>query len=198
MAVLLRAEGLGLTVDGVPVLTNLGFCITPGLTLVRGGDGRGKTTLLRVLAGQAQPTTGILERSTGAVHFVNPADPAHDATVLTDWLADQRARQVDWSGSVAQALLQALDLQVHAHKPLYMLSTGSRRKLGLVAAAASGAAVTLLDTPYAALDARSCKVVDELLNDAAVDLRRAWVVADFAVPVGLAEAPLAGLIDLGD
>jgi ABC-type transport system involved in cytochrome c biogenesis ATPase subunit len=194
----LSAQGLGLDIAGVPVLSDLNFRITPGLTLVVGGDGRGKTSLLRVLAGQLQASAGTLTRTAASVQFANPADPAQDASVSTAWLAAQRAQQPGWSDPVAQRLLQALDLVPHAHKPLFMLSTGSRRKLALVAAAASGAALTLLDTPYAALDARSRGVVDELLNEATEDPCRAWVVADFAVPAALSAARLAGLIELGD
>ncbi len=81
---------------------------------------------------------------------------------------------------------------------MHMLSAGSRRKVGLVAAAASGAALTLLDTPFAALDVASGRVLAELLAEAADDAGRAWVVADHGLPPALAGAPLAGTVDLGD
>jgi hypothetical protein len=37
-----------------------------------------------------------------------------------------------------------------------------------------------------------------LLVDAAQDTQRAWVLADYALPAGLARGALAALIDLGD
>jgi ABC-type multidrug transport system ATPase subunit len=79
-----------------------------------------------------------------------------------------------------------------------MLSTGSRRKLGLVAAAASGATLTLLDTPYGGLDAPSSRVLSQLLAEAAQGTQRAWVVADHGLPTALDGVPLAGVLDLGD
>ncbi|MEY8877526.1 MAG: hypothetical protein AB9M60_13530, partial [Leptothrix sp. (in: b-proteobacteria)] len=85
--------------------------------------------------------------------------------------------------------------------PLFMLSTGSRRKVGLVAAAASGAALTLVDNPFAALDAPARQLWLQVLSEAAADRTRAWVVADHDVPTAwVASAPpaLAGVIDLGD
>ena len=93
--------------------------------------------------------------------------------------------------------LDAFALRPHIDKPLYMLSTGSRRKVGLVGAAASGAALTLLDTPFAALDGPSRNVLAELLEDAASG-DRAWLVADFERPGPLRHVALAGVIDLGD
>ena len=57
--------------------------------------------------------------------------------------------------AVLQHLIQAFELTPHLEKPLYMLSTGSKRKVWLAAAFASGAAVTLLDQPFAALDKAS-------------------------------------------
>jgi energy-coupling factor transporter ATP-binding protein EcfA2 len=69
-----------------------------------------------------------------------------------------------------------------------MLSTGTRRKIFLAAAFASGAAVTLLDEPFAALDKASINMMLELLQEAASHRSRAWVVADYVAPHGVALA----------
>ena len=49
--------------DGTVVFEGLDAAVLPGLTLVQGGDGRGKTTLLRLMAGELEPTRGKLERA---------------------------------------------------------------------------------------------------------------------------------------
>jgi len=166
--------------------------IAPGLTLLRGGEGRGKTRLLRQLANERRHDC----------FFEHPADAEHDAVVTQAWL-DQRQQRFasSWQAAVATALIEGFGLTEHMTKPLFMLSAGSRRKVGLVAAAASGAALTLLDTPYAALDARSGRLLSELLAKAATlteGTDRAWVLADYELPAALAGVQLAGLIDLGD
>jgi len=66
-----------------------------------------------------------------------------------------------------------------------MLSAGSRRKVLLAAAFASGAALTLLDMPFAALDASACRTLREVLADCADHPRRAFVVADYMAPAGV-------------
>jgi ABC-type multidrug transport system ATPase subunit len=60
-----------------------------------------------------------------------------------------------------------------------MLSTGSRRKLALVALLASGVTVTCLDQPFAALDAVSAGVLRDYLAEAAEHTTRTWVVAAY-------------------
>lgn len=195
---LFTAQGLGYAHGPWPLLSDLSFTITPGLTLVQGGDGRGKSTLLRLIAGLLAPQSGVVRRTAQALYFENPADEACDGDVARAWLDARQARFNGWHAGVADELVQALGLAEHIDKPLYMLSTGSRRKVGLVAAAASGAQLTLIDSPFAALDARSCRVLEDLLIEAAHAGDRAWVVADHTLPTGLAGVPLAGLIDLGD
>ncbi len=193
---LLRLDGLGFAPGGRPVLDGLSFAVRPGLTLVRGGEGRGKTTLLRLMAGTLAPTAGRIERLADGLWFEEMADPAHDDVAVQAWLDARRARFPGWNAGVAAALIDAFALGPHAAKPMFMLSTGSRRKAGLVGAAASGAALTLLDMPFAALDAPSRRVVCELLADAARG-DRAWVVADHEPAPCLDGVPLAA-IDLGD
>ena len=78
-----------------------------------------------------------------------------------------------------QELAQALKLDAHLGKKLFMLSAGSRRKVALVGLLASGATVTGLDQPYAALDMASIQVLREFLDDMAAHATRSWVVADY-------------------
>lgn len=170
---------------------SLDLALRPGLTLVTGGEGRGKTWLLRQLAGQAA-------RDALGVSVEQPAEEPDEQQLASTWLARRRAAHPAWSPAVEAALVDAFALAEHLPKQLLMLSTGSRRKLGLLAGAASGAALVLLDQPYAALDGRSIRVLNELLAEAAQSRSQAWVVADYAAHAGLAGVPLAARVDLGD
>lgn len=182
-----------------PVIDALDFRLHAGLTLVRGGEGRGKTTLLRLLAGQAVPTAGTLIGRPLRCCHPQPADPACDDQVARHWLAQRLAEQGSTAPQEAiDHLLDALALMPHIDKPMFMLSTGSRRKLGSVVGAFAGAPLTLLDQPFAALDARSCRVVADLLAEASELTDRCWVIADHERPHWLDGVRLAGVVDLGD
>lgn len=194
----LQAHGLGFRHPGTDVLAGLSFSIGPGLAWVRGGDGRGKSTLLRLMAGTLAPTAGELRRGTASVWFEDAADAAANATVAQAWLEARRALHAGWDRALERRLVDAFGLAEHIAKPLYMLSTGSRRKVGLVGAAASGARLTLVDAPFAALDTPSIRALTALFEQAATDARRTWVVADHELPAALAGVPLAGWVDLGD
>jgi ABC-type multidrug transport system ATPase subunit len=92
-----------------------------------------------------------------------------------------------------QELADALDMHQHREKRLNMLSTGSRRKVMVVAALASGATVTLMDQPFAALDLASIRIIKDFLQEAAEHPSRAWIVADYEAPHDL---PLASVLSL--
>ncbi len=145
-----------------------GVQIVSGLNAVTGDEGTGKTRLLRELA-QDNPEALWLDLRL-------PEDDQHTPDHV--W-ARVQATQPRWQAGLQADLVQALQLQDHLHKPLFMLSTGSRRKVALVGLLASGATVTCLDQPYAALDLPSVRVVREFLADAADHPARAWVVADY-------------------
>lgn len=201
-----QAQALRWAPAGTPVLDLPVLQIPPGVSWVGGGEGRGKSSLLRCLAGdlllpgsRLQIGTTLLATAPAAyraqVFWMDPRTTAHDQIRGVDFLASKAARYPDWNAALLAELSQALDLTPHLHKPLYMLSTGSKRKVWMAAAFTSGATLTLLDEPFAALDKTSIRCVLDLLREAANHPHRAWVVADYEAPAGV---PLAQHIDLGD
>jgi ABC-type multidrug transport system ATPase subunit len=195
---LFEAKELTFSYPGLDLLSGLSFAIKPGLTLLRGGSGRGKKTLLRLISGELQPSSGLGMRQARTQWCEDPADPGSDDIVARAWLAARRPRFSQWQADLEADLIEGFGLSPHIDKPLYMLSTGSRRKVGLLGAAASGAELTLIDRPFTALDTSSSHLLTQLLAEAAAGQSRAWVMADYELPASLSGLALAGLIDLGD
>ena len=180
--------------------------ILPGVTLLRGGDGRGKTTLLRLLAGVLPATAGQLQvhdvclqdqpvAYRQQVFWAEPRSDAFDQMTPGEYFKSLRGRYPRFDDRVLGDLVDGLALAPHMNKQLPMLSAGSKRKVWLAAAFASGAAITLLDEPFAALDKASIGFVVALLEEAAEHPDRSCVIADYEVP---GDVRLAGVIDLGD
>ena len=206
---MLQICNLAFGYPGHPVITGLSAGIPPGVTFVRGGDGRGKTTLLQLLAGNLRPGAGDLlvngislkdapAAYRAQVFCVDPRSTDFDQLTVTEFFESQRAAFPAFDFGQLPHLVEGLDLGLHVHKKLYMLSTGSKRKVFLAAAFASGAVLTLMDMPFAAVDKTSSGFIVALLqraSDAAGNSSRAFVFADYEAPDGLS---LANLIDLGD
>jgi len=183
-------------------------CALPaGLTLLQGGEGTGKTTLLRLLSGGLVAQSGTLQCAgvtlnpstrkacQEQVFCTDPQSEAFESVTPLQFFAQMAQRYPRMNTTMAIELADDLALTPHLEKTFFMLSTGTKRKVWLAAAFASGAAVTLLDAPFAALDKTSIGLVISLLQEAAQHPARAWVIADYAPPQGV---PLALTIDLGD
>jgi ABC-type multidrug transport system ATPase subunit len=168
--------------------------IPAGVTLIQGGEGRGKTTLLRLLCGELKAQSGTLQCD-GVVFRTDPRSDAFEAVTLLDFFHTMATRYPQFDMGLAHELAEELGLTPHLEKTFFMLSTGTKRKGWLAAAFASGAALTLLDEPFAALDKASIDCVTALLQEASEHPTRAWVVADYAPPYGVS---LAQTLDLGD
>ena len=191
---LLDIQSLRFSYPGHELFTDLSASIKPGITFVRGGDGRGKTTLLRLLAGDLKPSSGQLKINT-QVFWVDPRTEVFDQLTGDEFFKSQRIAFPEFDYALVNKLVDGLDLASHISKKLYMLSTGSKRKVYIAAAFASCAAVTLIDMPFAAVDKPSIDFMLKLLRVAADSSGRAFVVADYEAPAGV---ELAAVIDLGD
>jgi ABC-type multidrug transport system ATPase subunit len=207
-ASILQAHGLSFGFADAPgklLFAQLAFEVPPGVTLLCGDEGSGKTTLLQLLAGALLPMAGQLNIQgthlmqnradyQQQVAWLDPRDSALNNDTAEQIFSTMAQRHSRFSPEMLQAHIGGLSLAPHLHKALYMLSTGTRRKVLLSAALAAQAPVTLLDQPFMALDRPSIDYLLALLSDAAMQPDRAWVVADYEAPEGVA---LASVIRLG-
>jgi ABC-type Mn2+/Zn2+ transport system ATPase subunit len=95
--------------------------------------------------------------------------------------------------SQLDAVAERLNLSEHLDKTMFMLSSGSQRKVIWLAAMVSGADLLLMDEPFAALDVASIRALQEMLANWSQP--SAWILADYQVPT---DVPVQTLIDLGD
>ncbi|MEM9421354.1 MAG: heme ABC exporter ATP-binding protein CcmA [Pseudomonadota bacterium] len=160
----LTAKELTVTRAGVPVSAGAGFVLSPGNALViRGENGTGKTSILRAIAGFS-----ALDR--GTIMFLDESEEC-DADAV-------RATQIHWLGgedgladrlTVAEtlafwahlfcahstdgaALLDEVRLNDKRQSQVGALSTGQRRRLGLLRLLLAPRALWLLDEPMSGLD----------------------------------------------
>lgn len=175
--------------------TGLSADIVPGITWVGGDEGTGKSTLLRLLAGDCVPSGGrlVVPGPPPRVAWVDPALPQDDRLTVREALTQGLDRFGGGDPALLARLCVQLDLQPHLHKALYMLSTGSRRKVGIAITLASGADVLLFDQPFMALDRPSEQAIAACWAALTADARCAVVVADYLPPPGV---ELNGQIDL--
>jgi ABC-type multidrug transport system ATPase subunit len=177
----------------LPLIQNLTHAWSAGVHWICGDEGTGKTTLLRLLAGDLPTMTGSVSRPEGGVFWVDLQGAAHDQVLVQDCWDAMRKNCPRWHEELLQQLISDLDMDQHRHKRLNMLSTGSRRKVMVIGALASGATVTLLDQPFVSLDLASIQTIQDFLSEAAEHPQRAWIVADYEVPAGW---PHRGVLDL--
>jgi ABC-type multidrug transport system ATPase subunit len=203
----LQLQQLHFAYPGAPVLVaRWSHGVPAGVTWLRGDTGSGKTTLLSLLAGErvaggGRVLDGVDFNADAAAYrrglfWHDPASADSDtcnALTPAEVTARLRARHPRFDDDAWQQHLQGFGLGPHLAKPLFALSTGTRRKVWLAAALSAGCALTLPDEPTAGLDAASVAYLMQALIGCAAWPGRATVVAS-GVP--LDGVPLAGVIDL--
>jgi heme exporter protein A len=153
--------------------------LVPGsIVWLRGRNGRGKTTLLRLLAGLSNPAHGqvLIQgrslRDLGAQGrrlwvYVGHQNALKDDLTVTESLRFlARLQGLPHDGPALKQALQRLGIAHRQHAMVRTLSQGQRRRVALARLALSGSApLWLLDEPFDALDADGIQALNAVLED---------------------------------
>jgi ABC-2 type transport system ATP-binding protein len=181
----LVVRGLRKTYGDVVALERIDLDVAPGeCVALIGHNGSGKTTTMRLLAGQLEPTAGTVtvagvgvhrasdaHRARAALAFVPDSPLLYDDLTVTEHLelvglAHGAGDGLD--GRIA-ALLDALELTARRDFVPTQLSRGMRQKTQLACTLVRPFEVLLLDEPVVGLDPPSQATLGELLGQIRAD-----------------------------
>ena len=171
-------EGLGCIRGERLVFRDVGFAVEPGGALIlRGANGSGKSSLLRLACGLLKPAAGRLTwggadvRGDAYAHRARLRYVGHlDAVKAAFTVAENVAFWAAFSGHAGNkadigAALSRFDLTALADIPARLLSAGQRRRVNLARLAVAPGPLWLLDEPTVSLDEASATALANLMAD---------------------------------
>lgn len=137
------------------------------LVWLRGRNGSGKTSLLRLAAGLGRPAQGTVLRSGGPPVLLGHAHALKDELTVAESLHFLLGvHALPQQATTVEAALDRFGLAPRRHQRIAQLSQGQRRRVALARLVASRAQpLWLLDEPHDGLDADGAQVLDALLAE---------------------------------
>jgi len=178
------------------------------VTWLRGRNGRGKTTLLRLLAGLSDPAEGQIliqgqpQKELGDEGRSQWAYIGHQNALKDDLTSTEalrflaRLHRLPHDAAALKLALQRLGLGPARlqHAPVRTLSQGQRRRVALARLALSATApVWLLDEPFDALDIDGIKALNAVISEHAQSGGCVLLTSHQAISI---ESPKPTVLDL--
>ena len=161
------------------------------LTSLLGPSGCGKTTLLKIIAGLLEPTSGSV-----AVNGRQVTGPGADRAfvfqdfALMPWASvlqnvsfglEMRGMNKNERESIAQNYIEEVGLQGFENSFPHELSGGMRQRVGLARALAVDADVLLMDEPFSAVDEQTRRKIQEDLLQLVANKNKTFIFVTHSI-----------------
>ena len=172
-----RVDGLVVSYGNFVAVDNLSFNVKNNeIYGLLGPNGAGKTTTLKVLVGVLEPRAGQVVvydtpisnevAAKSQIGYVPEEVVLFDSLTPREFLeftASLRRLDTKVANSRVDKLSTAFDLTKYFDTPIAALSMGNKQKVAIVAALLHEPRLLVLDEPLIGLDARSSKILKELI-----------------------------------
>ncbi len=165
--VVFHVEDLAMAFGDLKLFSDMRFDVKRGQRLgIMGPNGTGKTTLLKILLGELEPTAGKVQRG----HLVFPGYLDQHLKLLAEdepliravWPEPDPA----WTEQRMRDLLGSFGLHGDTvDQPVHQLSGGERSRAALAKLTVAGTNVLILDEPTNHLDIWACDSLEEALKN---------------------------------
>jgi ABC-2 type transport system ATP-binding protein len=178
-APLIEASELTKQFGSVKALAGLSFRVMPGeIYGLLGPNGAGKTTAIKIITGLMEPTSGSvkvegfdpIENSLevkSRIGYVAEKPILYESLSSRDFLefvASIRKLDQNAANRMVTQLADAFGMAKYFDAPIATLSMGLKQKVALIASLVHQPPVLLLDEPLSGLDAKSSRIVKDLLS----------------------------------
>jgi len=176
---LIETSGLSKQFGSVQALAGLDLRVMPGeIYGLLGPNGAGKTTTIKIIMGLVEATSGWVRVAgfdpvkdsievKSRIGYVAESPILYESLSPRDFLEFVASvRKID-RGAVNQKVIQladAFDMAQYFDSPIATLSMGMKQKVALIASLVHQPPILLLDEPLNGLDARSSRLVKDLVS----------------------------------
>ena len=176
---LIETSGLTKRFGSVQALTDLNLRIMPGeIYGLLGPNGAGKSTTIKTVLGLLEPTAGWIKVAgfdpaknpievKSRIGYVAENPIVYDSLSPRDFLEFVSSiRRIDQAkaNELVSSLADAFGMVQYFDSPIATLSLGMKQKVALIASFVHQPPVLLLDEPLNGLDAKSSRIVKDLVS----------------------------------
>jgi ABC-2 type transport system ATP-binding protein len=174
-----EASGIVKNFGNVVALSGLNLKLMPGeIYGLLGPNGAGKSTFIKIINGLTEPTTGSI-RVLGLDPTLNPIEVKSSIGYVSEnsmlyeslsprdffeFVASIRKLDRARTDERVHSLATAFGLDLYYDSPIATLSLGTKQKVSIVAALMHEPPLLLLDEPLNGLDARSSRILKDLIS----------------------------------
>ena len=160
---LIVAENIGYKINENKLFHNISFDIKQGEALhIKGRNGSGKSSLIRIILGITEPAKGTLEnKSTKEMCYIGHKNALKTYLTLDDNINLMQLGNCD----MLKSYLDKLELNKYRDVTVSNLSFGQQKKLDLLRVFLNNSDLIILDEPFVGLDDGAHTILTSFLND---------------------------------